>query len=57
MAIVYKKGEKIRLYKKKSKSAKEKEDEKKNALSEFSKKMNHRSSDYQLNKVPYIQTK
>jgi len=59
MAVLYKKGGKFVLYKKK-KSSKDKEAEtenKKNKLSEFSKRMNHRSTDYKLDKVPYIQTR
>jgi hypothetical protein len=61
MAILYKKGGKFIPYKKKkakSKADKEAETEnKKNALSEYSKKLNHRSTDYQLDKVPLIQTR
>ena len=58
MGILYKKGGKFKSRKSKSKKDKEAETEnKKNALSEYSKKLNHRSTDYRLAKVPLIQTR
>lgn len=45
------------LYKSSKKNKKDKKGKKENNLKNFADKMNRRSKDYKLSKVPFIQTK
>ena len=50
MGILYKKGHK-------KNSKKETKNEKKNSLRDFDELVNHRSDEYHLDRIPFIQTK